>query len=407
MSFSNALPTGATGTNPTYTSVSGSRGTSSVGSSAAIREVQEAMITFEPYQTPMLTKLMTSKFGKKPTGNQKFEWIYSSLLPRVDTVTITGGAASEDNITVGDSTLYQVGTKFVVDSTGEVVIVDSIASSQIDITKVGSGNITAASSAAIHFLGDSFEQGSSSATAKSVNKAFEYNYVEIFKKAVHETDSQAATVEYGPVDWDRNKMDRMAEFKLDIEANFLHGIRTTSTGYQNGSYTQFYAGGVFDSTASFISATYAYAGTEPGEDYFFKTFLKGAFSKGSNSKTLYAGATLKQAITNFSKVKQQTRTAESQYGVSIDRVLCDFGTLDLVWHPMLDGEFAGRGILIDNRPGVLQYRYLAGNGRNRDLNFYEYPHFEEADSRKGEWKGEIGMQLEGNEYHAIIKPASA
>ena len=407
MSFSNPLPSGASGTNPSYTSVSGSRGTSSVGASAAIREVQEAMITFQPYQNPILVKLLTSKFGKKATGNQKFEWIYSSLLPRTDTVTLAGGAASEDNITVGDSTLYQVGTKFYVDTTGEVVIVDSIASSQIDVTKVGSGSITAGASVNVHFLGDDFEQGSSSATAKSVNKNFEYNYVEIKKKSVQETNSQRATVEYGPNDFDRNKMDRMSEFNLDVEASFLFGVRSSGTGVQNGSYTQFYAGGVYDSTASFISATYAFAGTVPSEDYFFKTFLRGAYSKGSNSKTLYAGSALRQAISDYSKVKQQTRTAEKEYGVSIDRVLHDFGILNVVWHPMLDGGLSGKGFLIDDKPGVMQYRYLAGNGENRDLNFYDYPHFEEQDSRKGEWKGEIGIQLEGNEYHALLQPSGA
>jgi len=53
---------------------------------------------------------------------------------------------------------------FVVDATGEVLVVDSIASSQIDVTKVGSGNITAqASASTVHFLAPSFEEGSVSA----------------------------------------------------------------------------------------------------------------------------------------------------------------------------------------------------------------------------------------------------
>src|SRR5512146_849620 len=120
----NPAQPGASGTMPSYTDISGARSTSNVGASAAIREVQEAMITFEPYQTPMLNKLMSSKFGKKPTGNQKFEWIYSTLLPRTDTVTITSGMISTttaDAITVGESTFYQVGTKFIIDTTGQVV----------------------------------------------------------------------------------------------------------------------------------------------------------------------------------------------------------------------------------------------------------------------------------------------
>lgn len=406
--FVPASPSGSSGTLPTMTSVSGARSTSNVGSSAAIRDVQDAMFTAQPYQTPILTKLLSSKSGKKPATNQKVEWIYSTLLPQTDTVTLAGGSSSEDNITVAASDMYQVGTKFVVDTTGEVCIVDSIASSQIDVTKVGSGNITAGSSVTIHFIADSFEQGSSSATAKSVNKAFEYNYCEIFKKAVHETRSQRATAEYGPDDWNRNKADRMMEFKFGIERNFLHGVRTTATGYQNGSHTQYFAGGVFDTTANFISGLYAYSGTTPTESYFFDTFIKDAYSQGSNSKTLYAGNSLVAAINNYSKNTSTLRTnvADTVYGVKLNRLEHNFGVTNLVWHPMLDGaEFGYKGILLDDGVGYVKYRYLAGNGENRDLQFEEFDFIKEQDARKGQWIAECCLQVEGNPYHAVLEPA--
>ena len=398
------FPSGFTGTGETYTSVSGARGTSNVGSSAAKREVDEAMVTFEPYQTPILTELLTNKMRRKPTGNQTFEWVTSSLLPRTDTVTLAGGAANEDNITVGDSTLYQVGTKFVNDASGEVCIVDSIASSQVDVTKIGSGNITALSAGTVHFLGDSFEQGSSSATAKSVNKEFPYNYVELFKKSVHETESQQATQEYGPDDWTRNKMDRMPEFKLDLEANFLWGIRDTNTGFQNGTFTQYHTGGVvIDSTANFISAIYDY--TTLTEALFFDTFLAGWSSRGSNKKRLYAGSSLITTINNFSKVKQQTAVSDEVYGVRIKTIKSEFGDVELAWHPMLEGTtYAGYGVGLDMGRDYVKYRYLAANGKSRDIGFRDYtnPLYQEQDSRKGEWLGEIGWEIQGSEYHALI-----
>ena len=405
--FTNTKPTGDSGTGDSYTSVSGSRGTSNVGSSAARRDVDDAMITFEPYQTPILTKLLSAKFGKKPTGKQKFEWITSSLLPRGDTVTLTGSATSEDNITVGDSTLYQVGTKFVVDVTGEVLIVDSIASSQIDVTRIGAGNITAGTSVQVHFMGDSFEQGSSSATAKSVNKEFPYNYVQIFKKAVHVTGSQKATSEYGPDDWNRNKLDRMAEFKLDLEMSFLKGIRDDNTGFQNGSFTQYETGGCFDSTAAFITSLYAYSGGSLGETYFFETLLKGVFSRGSNHKRLYAGSQLILDINNMSKVKQQTTPMDKEYGVDIQSIRHPQGILELAWHPMLDGDtFSKQGVILDLGRDYVKYRYLAANGENRDIQFRDYrEYFKESDSDKGEWIGEVGWQLSGDEYHARVQPA--
>jgi len=373
-----------------------------------MREVQDAMITWKPYQRPITTRLMTQKLGKKPSGNQKFEWIYSTLLPRTETITLSGGSASEDAITVVDSTLFQVGTKFVMDATGEVIIVDSIAGGNIDVTKVGSGNITAATTATCHFLGDSFEQGSSSGTAKSVNKNFEYNYCEIFKRGVHETRSQAATIEYGPDDFQRNKADRMEEFLMDIEMNFIAGVRDTNTGFQNGSHTQFHMGGVLDTTANFISGLYAYSGTTPTESYFFDTFIKDAYSQGSNEKTLYAGATIMYGLNNFSKNTStlQTQVADKVFGVDIRKIVHNFGVLNLVWHPMLEGStYGSKAILLDDGLGLVKYRYLAGNGINRDLQWEEFDYIKESDSRKGQWLAEVGIQVEGNPYHAVLEPA--
>jgi hypothetical protein len=390
-----------------YTDVSGARLTSGVGSSAAMRDVQESMVIYKPYQTPLVSGLITNKLGKKPTGNIKFEWMYSTLLPRTDTVTWTGTSASEDAITVGDSTLWKVGTKVVVDTTGEVVIVDSIAGGNIDVTKIGSGVMTVAVALTVHFLGTSFEQGTSSATAVSVNKEFAYNYVENYKKAVNSTETQMATAEYGPVDWDTQKMGRMEEFLMDVESNFLFGIRSSFTGLQTGSATQYTMGGIMlDTSAAYIYNSENYAGATPSEAWFFGTCLKNVFAKGSNRKKLYCGSNLKMAITDYSKVKQQTTVEERSYGAVIRTIECDFGILDIQWHPMLDGTvYSKRGFFLDQGEQYLKYRYLAANGLNRDFRYKEYPHFEEQEQRKGEWKAEIGMQLEGSEYHRLIQPA--
>lgn len=201
-------------------------------------------------------------------------------------------------------------------------------------------------------------------------------------------------------------MDRMAEFKLNVERNLLHGIRSSGTGMQNGSFTQFYAGGIFDSTANYIPAHYAYSGAVPTETYFFETFCKGFFSKGTARKRLYVGANVKIGITNYSKVKQQTRQEEKEYGIVVRKIDSDFGVMEIVWHPMLDGTvFTKRAIGIDMGRDFLKYRYLAGNGKNHDVNFYDYPHFEESDQRKGEWKCEIGFEFQNGENNAILEPA--
>ncbi len=403
------LPSGATGTDPTFTSVSGQRATNT-DSTSKRPDISEEMITYENYRTPITSDVMLSnKFGSKPSGNTYFQWMESSLLPATDTVTWTGTSTTEDNITVGNSDLYQVGTKFVVDATGEVYVVDSIASSEIDVTCVGGGTMTVASGETIHFLGDVFEQGSNSATAKSVSKAYKYNYMEIFKKAVHETESQQASEEYGPNDWDMQKLNRWKELKETFEMQFLHGVRVAPTTGLTGSFYQSYSGGVYDSSAGFIATYFKYSGTTPDEDWFFDTYLPGAFKKGSDVKTLYAGADLVSAIDGYSRSKERmiTTVNETTFGKKTLNVFSSFGTLIVKWHPMLEGAtFAKQGVCLDTKAGKIQYRYLSANGKSRDFQWRDYTeYYKQADSRKGEWLVEAGFQIEGNEYHNCIEPA--
>lgn len=396
-----------------YTSVSGLRATDSVGSSAAMRDVQKAMVTFQPYQTPILTRLLSAKAGKKPTGNIKFEWGYSTLLPRTTTLVIAGGSTNETitNANIGDLTLFQVGSTVVVDSTGEVLTVQAWTSATSAVFyKVGSGNITAVASATVHFLGESFEQGVASATAKSVNKNFEFNYTQIFKKSVHFSRSQLATLEYGEEDKMRNKRDRMQEWKLDMESTLLFGrAKTASTGYQVGSHTQQWTGGLFygSGTNSYINGNQTGVIGDITETYFFNTLSKNIFAKGTARKRLYAGAGLVSVISKFSRDHIRTQPGEKEYGVRIRSLMTDFGDLEVAWHPMLDGtNFTNFGVVLDLGGDYIKYRYLSANGENRDMQFEEFGYLAEADQYKGQFIGECGWQIEGDDFHYTITPSA-
>lgn len=403
------LPTGATGTAPTFTEVEGSRVTSgSTGLTEARPDINEDMIVYENFRTPISSYILADKFGSKPTGNQYFQWMETALLPATDTISFTGGSTTA-TATPGDATLYQLGTRFVVDRTGDVCVVSTDAATPT-ITKVGSGNLTTAAGDTIHFMGTVFEQGSNSSTAVSVDKAFRYNYTEIHKKAVQETGSRKATVEYSTNDWDLQKLNRWAEFKeSDMEYSLIFGVRDADATGLTGSYYQYYSGGLFDSTAGFISTYWGYDGTAPSEGWFFNTLMPGIFLLGSDRKTLLVGSAFMSALTGFSKDKLTLNTEISQdgYGKRTATIFSDFGTLDVKWHPMLSGStFSQYGIVLDLIKGKLSYRHLSGNGENRDIQFRDYrEYYKQADSEKGEWFGEFGWQIEGNEYHHIIKPA--
>jgi hypothetical protein len=402
------LPDGATGTAPTYTSVSGQRATNT-DSTSKRPDISEEMITYENYRTPITSDVMLSnKFGSKPTGNQTFQWMESCLLPITDTVSYTGGGATA-TMTPANPSIWQLGTKAVVDAFGEVIVVSTASDTTPTVTKVGSGTLTTAASHTVHFMGNVFEQGSNSAVAKSTSKAFRSNYTEIYKTAVQETESQQASDEYGPNDWDMQKLNRWKEMKEHVEFNFLRGVKVAPTTGLTGSFYQAYSGGCFDSAAGFIATYFKYSGTTVDEDWFFQTYLPGVFDEGSDMKTLYAGSAIISAISGFSRNKDRlvTTVDETRYGKKITNIFSDFGNLEVVWHPMFSGAvFSKEGLVLDKSAGKIQYRYLSANGKNRDFHFRDYTdYYKQADSRKGEWLAEIGFQIEGNEYHSILQPA--
>lgn len=397
----------------TYTSVSGVRTTGNVGASVAIRDVEKAMVTFQPYRFPILAHLLTQKFGKAPTGNRKFEWTTSIILPQTGTITLAGGSTTETvtAANLGDITLFQLGTVITVDSTQENLVVTTLTgSTSVVLTKVGAGNITAATSQTYHILGEVFGEGESSATSKSVNKNFVYNYCQIFKKSVHVTRSEMATSEYGDQEWNRQKRDMMLSWSLNMEKSllFAKGKQFASGIQANGGDARI-TGGIFygGEGGAYINGVDTTATAGFSEDYFFKTFLKNAFAKGSPNKRMYAGGSLKANISSFSRAKNRTLTGETSFGNPISTIEHDFGTLEVVWHPMLDGSiYTNWGAVLDLSSDYIKYKYLSANGMSRDVNFEEFPYLEEQDQRKGQWIAECGWQITGDDYHYLYKPAA-
>jgi len=120
-------------------------------------DIDKFLYLIEPYQSEMFNKLYFSQKSKQEkviNQNGKFSVMEDEYVPHMTTLTnITGGATSEDNITVTDATWIQADDILLVEATEELVRVDSIASSQVDITSLDGGNITAATTGYIRKVG--------------------------------------------------------------------------------------------------------------------------------------------------------------------------------------------------------------------------------------------------------------
>jgi len=381
------------------TDIAGTRATDLVSASLIKRSVYEAIFDFMPYQTPIAQFYFASKRNKLAVGNPKFE-IQEDILvqPSTTVATVTGGTTDTWTVTTPTGLYFKVGDVVRISTTNENARITSAAATSLGVSGISGASITATSNATIIRVGAAYGEGTASAAAVSTIASFPYNYTQILKEAVHMTGTQLATVNYGGSDWVHQRVKATEQFKIQIEKMSIYGIRGVDT--TAGANVRYSAGFLDTTSLAMGIADYSqYAGGSDGtdfcdEDYFFKTYCKNLFAKGSNEKVLYCGSEALLGINDFSKVKQQTKVGEKEYGVDIQVILTPFGRARLVWHPMLDNVWSNWVIGVD-RDQYLKYAYLAGNGINRDVQYQTNIGTVGTDERKEQYLAEIGMWLAG------------
>jgi hypothetical protein len=382
--------------------IRGIRTTDLVSSSLIKRDVFEAIFNFKPYQTPIQQFFMATKSAKYASGNPKFELQEDVLVAHsVSLTTAYTAAGTSGTITLGTTNILtvKVGSLLYNTAANQVLRIDSGVNDGAGtavaslVTEDGGATITNIATADILLVfGSAFAEGSASAQALSTTSTFPYNYTQIHKKAVHMSGTQMATANYGGSDWTNQRVKSTEEFKLDLERTWWLGVRDLVT--TAGAYIRF-SGGILDNASIGINNRDQYTGTvAPSEDYFFKTYCKNLFAKGSNRKKYYAGADMLLAINDFSKVKQQTAVSAEEYGVNIKRILTPFGELDLVWHPLFEGSLSTWGVGLD-QDNFLRYAYLSANGVNRDMQYQTDIGTVGTDERKDQYLAEVGLHLAG------------
>lgn len=395
--------------------VAGIRTTDLASTSFALmkRSVYEGIFDFKPYQTPITQYYMANKRNKIAVGNPKYEVIEDTLIPYTATATSIAASGTAQTLALDANGLaFPVGTVLRIHNTHENCVVTTCTSATSIAVRAldNSTALTATTNSVVHAIGITSKEGGGSPVAASTVATQPYGYTQINKRAVHMSGTQMASVNYGmSSDWLHQREKATEEFKLDIERGSVFGIRGILT--TSGAHERF-ASGLLDMATTDgmgIQDYSQYVGDDfADEDFFFKTYCKNMFAKGSNEKVLYCGADALIGINDFSKVKQQTKVAEKEYGVDVQTILTPFGRAKLVWHPLLEGEYANWVIGVD-RDDYLKYAYLSGNGVNRDMQWQDNIHTPDEDERKAQYLAEWGPWLAGGAQgvHRVLKPGAA
>lgn len=374
--------------------------TANVPASRRVRDVQRGIAYVDPDENPLIAVTRGAKDGSKSCFNSKFEWIEKDMLPpRWDQV--NGAMTTGDlTMTVDNGGYFTVGDLVKVGTTGEVVLVTSIATNALTVTRsFGDSSGTAAATIGdnvdVRIIGNAIKEGAAVGTPRSNEETYPYNFTQIFRTEFGATGSEMVSENYTGRDRVREAKEKAIEHAVDIEAAFIWGERAEDTSDTGGPRRA--TGGLLYFLTSNAKSSIGTL-TEPeledwAEDLFQRT-------GGKNTRLLLASPLWVSTLNQLAAGRQQVAPKEDTFGVHITRWVTGHGDFLIAKHRLLvDGTngdgYAGHAIAVD--PSRLKYRYL----RERDTKLLKDRQAPGDDKFTDEYLSECGLQVENPIYGGV------
>jgi len=373
------------------------------------KNFRELILWRDPNGSAPLTALM-SKMKKEVTDDAEFSWYEEELtIVRLTLGTATSSATSltvsagdAQNVKKGDLLLIENGTETgaYTDEIAEVTTTPTTAGTVV-VTRGRAGTAAAITAGAFATLiGSAYAEGVGSPDAVSRNPTKEKNFTQIFKDA-YELTGTAENTRYRTGDPIKNdKKRKMFDHSTRQELAWLLGKQLElATGGSNGKPLRF-TGGLLEKLAA-AQATYSHTTkvwtTAPTTDTFLDAihpiwdYGTPSASTAGTERLVLAGNGALNKLNKLAKTDGQIQYdgVVKIYGMELQRYVLPQGTLFLRSHPLMNvhGRFKNAMFVID--PSGLVYRPM----KNRDTKMEDNIQANDADSRKGQWKTEAGVEF--------------
>lgn len=198
---------------------------------------------------------------------------------------------------------------------------------------------------------------------------------------------------YGPQDMPYQRAKKGTEHALDIEKAFWFGEKGSTTG-TNGKPKR-YTGGVLEFIESSESYIQDQGGPLTGQD--LNTFLREGFTYGSNTKTLFCGGLVLQAINEIARDQIRSKPLATTYGIKISEWVTAFGSINIVHNPLFVQDYAGYAFLLDL--DSFRYRYM----NNRDTKLKTNVQAPDVDGQIDQYVTECGLERKQAPLNALLK----
>ncbi len=198
---------------------------------------------------------------------------------------------------------------------------------------------------------------------------------------------------YGGKDLPYQRAKKGTEHALDIERAFWWGEKKQSVGPE--WHPKWTTGGVNEFITSGNSYIQNQGGPLTAPD--FNTFLRETFTYGEDTKLMFAGGVVLQAINEIARGQILTKPLDTTYGIKISQYQTAFGTINIVHNPLFVEDYASYAFVLDMNS--FAYRYF----NNRDTKLRTNVQNPSADGEVDEYLTECGLQRGQAPKHSLIK----
>lgn len=388
----------------------GLRGTGDWGTDERPKNFREMILWRNPNGSAPLTALM-ARMKTEKTDDPEFAWWEEEL--NAIRVTVDGAQTSGDtalevvagglSLVVGDILL--VSKTEVAGYDNELVEVTAVTDDTNIVIARGAAGSTAAAMSDLDLLtkiGNVYGEGTNSPDVTADNPVKQLNYAQIFKTAYELTGTAQVTRARTGDPLKNDKKRRMFSHSVSLELAFLFGKAFETTG-GNGKPKR-YCGGLRE----FITTNAKVYTGAVTEDVFlddvYRMFDYDAGNAG-NERIVFAGNVFLNELNKIARLSVSTRVnfdgTVKAYGMELQKWILPQGTLFVRTHPLLNTHsiYEASAFFID--PSAIVYRPL------RDTKPMDNIQAPDADTRKGQWMTEAGIEVRHEKTMAYLGNFSA
>lgn len=391
--------------------IAGLRGTGDWGVDERPKNFRETILYLEPNGQAPLQALL-SKMGSEATDDPEFSWWEEKLQHNRHAIHGTDIAAGTTDLTMAEGAYsFVAGDLLIVETadgsswaTNEIVRVSANPTSDTSLTvDRGFAGTTAATIPAGAFLcqiGTAFEEGVRSPKATTRNPTKLRNYTQIFRKTYDITGTAEVTKARTGKAVEQDKKRKLFDVMRDMEMASIYGKASETTGPDGKPLRT--TGGLLNFIQTNVTR-FGSGGTTLSEDnlidFFAQVFNYDGMGAG-NQRIAFVGNTALTKINKLARDSASTRInfdkqMTSVYGMNFTKWVLPQGEIYFRTHPLFNTHpELTKSMMVLNPKGIKE-RAL------RKLKFRDNIQENDADSRKGEWIGELGFEFNHEETMAF------